>query len=244
MKLVNLGFVVGCAALGAISLSLSPAQAVAESASAVGIEEIVVTARRREETAQKVPIPISAFSGEQLRERGITEIKNIEQITPNMDFQNSGVNKGTAQIFLRGIGQVNWGPTQDPKVGTYVDRIYLGRPQGGVFDLFDVNLVEVLRGPQGTLFGRNTTAGLVHVITNDPSNEYEGKISLGFGNDGQQNTDALINVPIIDGVLAARLALQTRRDDGYMKDMSGRNWNETDSKSARGKELWTPTDNF
>ena len=103
------------------------------------LEEVVVTARRRAETAQDVPIPISALSSDQLRERGITEIKNIEQITPNLSFLNSGVNKGTAQIFLRGIGQVNWGPTQDPKVGTYIDGIYLGRPQGGVFDLFDID---------------------------------------------------------------------------------------------------------
>ncbi len=217
--------------------------AYAESASTSSLlEEIVVTARRREETAQEVPIPISAFSSEQLTERGITEIKNIEQITPNLDFQNSGVARGTAQIFLRGIGQVNWGPTQDPKVGTYVDGVYLGRPQGGVFDLFDVNRVEVLRGPQGTLFGRNTTAGLIQVITNNPVDTYEAKVQAGFGNDGQVSTDAVINVPIIDGVLAGRLAVQTRRDDGYMRDMSGRKWNETDSRSARGKLLWSPND--
>ena len=206
MKLVNLGYIFGCTIVCMVAISITPSQVRAESASARGgIEEIVVTARRREETAQKVPIPISAFSSEQLSERGITEIKNIEQITPNMDFQNSGTNKGAAQIFLRGIGQVNWGPTQDPKVGTYVDGVYLGRPQGGVFDLFDVDRVEVLRGPQGTLFGRNTTAGLIHVVTNNPTNEFEGKVSAGAGNDGQISTDAMINMPIIDGVLAGRL---------------------------------------
>ena len=129
-----------------------------EQASAGGIEEVVVTARRREETAQSVPIPISALSGDRLESRGITEIQNVEQLTPNMSFNESVVARGTAQVFLRGIGQINWGPTQDPKVGIYVDGVYLGRPQGSVFDFIDIDRVEVLRGPQGTLFGRNTTA--------------------------------------------------------------------------------------
>lgn len=239
-----LGYIAfGMGAFGILGGATLPSQVQAQSSSGA-LEEIVVTARRREETAQKVPIPISAYSSEQLTERGITELKNIEQITPNMDFQASGINKGTAVIFLRGIGQVNWGPTQDPKVGTYVDGVYLGRPQGGVFDLFDVDRVEVLRGPQGTLFGRNTTAGLVHVITKNPTQEYAAKMSVGVGNDKQRTTNLLLNAPLIDGVLAGRLAMQTRKDNGYMKDMSGREWNETDSKSARGKLLWTPSDSF
>ncbi len=220
---------------------LSPSEARAENASG-GIEEVVVTARRREETAQSVPIPISALSSDYLEERGITEIQNIEQVTPNLAFVDSISNSGAAQIFLRGIGQVNWGPTQDPKVGTYLDGVYLGRPQGSVFDLFDIERVEVLRGPQGTLFGRNTTAGLVHVITRDPTDEFEGKVRAGVGNNGQVTTDALINLPLIEGVLSGRFSMQTRRDDGWMTDRSGRKWNETDSKSARAKLLWTPTD--
>ena len=235
------------AIFGAISLVTSgglvllPSYAKAENAARV-IEEVVVTARRREETAQTVPIPISALSSDYLEERGITEIQNIEQVTPNLAFVDSISNSGAAQIFLRGIGQVNWGPTQDPKVGTYLDGVYLGRPQGSVFDLFDIERVEVLRGPQGTLFGRNTTAGLVHVITRDPTDEFEGKVRAGVGNNGQVTTDALINLPLIEGVLSGRFSMQTRRDDGWMKDRSGRKWNETDSKSARAKLLWTPTD--
>jgi iron complex outermembrane receptor protein len=235
---------VAMAGLFLLSFLSLPSNAQAESAGArnEAIEEVIVTARRREETAQSVPIPISALSGEYLTERGITEIKNIEQLTPNLSFISAGTNKGAAQVFLRGIGQVNWGPTQDPKVGIYVDGVYLGRPQGSVFDLFDVERVEVLRGPQGTLFGRNTTAGLLQVITKDPTDEFEAKIRGGFGNDGQIDGDAVINIPLIDGTLSSRFALQTRKADGYMKDMSGREWNATDSNSVRGKLLWTPTD--
>ena len=215
---VSAGLIVVMTASGSLLMS---GQASAEVASQ-GIEEVVVTARRREETAQTVPIPISALSSEYLEDRGITEIQRIEQVTPNLNFENSGVARQTAQIFLRGIGQVNWGPTQDPKVGTYLDGVYLGRPQGSVFDLFDIERVEVLRGPQGTLFGRNTTAGLVHVITRDPTDEFEGKVRVGTGNAGQMSTDAVLNIPMIEGVLAGRFSMNTRRDDGYMKDRSGR----------------------
>ena len=129
------------------------------------MEEIVVTARKREETAQSVPIPISALSEAQLEARNITDLQDVERITPNMDFESSAVGNQNTQVFIRGIGQVNWSTTQDPKIGIYIDGVYLSRPQGGLVDLMDVERVEVLRGPQGTLFGRNTTAGLVQIIT-------------------------------------------------------------------------------
>tara|TARA_B100000959_G_scaffold232576_1_gene249528 strand:- start:151 stop:2637 length:2487 start_codon:yes stop_codon:yes gene_type:complete len=241
LTFISLSYALALIFSGAVMLL--PQQALSEE-SAQGIEEVVVTARRREEISQEVPIPISALSAAYLEDRGITEIQRIEQVTPNLSFTNSSVSRNTAQVFLRGIGQVNWGPTQDPKVGTYIDGVYLGRPQGGVFDLFDIERVEVLRGPQGTLFGRNTTAGLVQVITRNPSDELEAKVRVGTGNAGQVTTDALLNIPLIEGVLAGRVSMQTRRDDGFMKDRSGRKWNETDSKSARAKLLWTPTDTF
>lgn len=207
-----------------------------------GIEEVVVTARRREESAQKVPIPISALSADQLLSRGITELQYIEQLTPNLSFNETVVARGTATVFLRGIGTINWSPNQDPKVGVYIDGVYLGRPQGQVFDLFDIERVEVLRGPQGTLYGRNTTAGLVHVITKKPESEFDATIRAGIGNAGRFTVDGMVNIPLIDDVLAARVAVQTRKDDGWMMDDGGREWNTTDSKSFRGTLLWTPSD--
>ena len=132
-----------------------------EEASGGVLEEIIVTARKREETAQSVPIPISALSEAQMEARNITDIQDIERITPNLDFEYSSVNNNNTQVFLRGIGQVNWSTTQDPKIGIYIDGVYLSRPQGGLIDVMDLERVEVLRGPQGTLFGRNTTAGLI-----------------------------------------------------------------------------------
>ena len=144
------------------------------------MEEIVVTARKREETAQSVPIPISALSEAQLEARNITDLQDVERITPNMDFETSAVGNQNTQVFIRGIGQVNWSTTQDPKIGIYIDGVYLSRPQGGLVDLMDVERVEVLRGPQGTLFGRNTTAGLIQIITKGPSQEQESYLKLGY----------------------------------------------------------------
>ena len=208
------------------------------------IEEVVVTARRREESAQSVPIPITAMTAEEMRERAANDLTDISRITPNMDYQKSASNRGAAQVFLRSIGQVNWAPTQDPKVGVYLDGVYLGRPQGAVFDIMDLERVEVLRGAQGTLFGRNTTAGLVHVITKKPTDEFEAEVRLNGGNEGQLGGGVVLNVPIAE-TFATRFSFQHRESDGYVNNReAGTDWNDEDSQMLRGSALWTPTDSF
>ncbi len=179
------------------------------------MEEIVVTARKREETAQSVPIPISALSEAQLEARNITDLQDVERITPNMDFETSAVGNQNTQVFIRGIGQVNWSTTQDPKIGIYIDGVYLSRPQGGLVDLMDVERVEVLRGPQGTLFGRNTTAGLIQIITKGPSQEQESYLKLGYGTDGHEMFGGMLNLPLSDN-MAARFAIYGKETDGFM----------------------------
>jgi iron complex outermembrane recepter protein len=119
-------------AFGLCGLAL-PASAAESDRSAAALEEVVVTARRREETAQSVPIPITALAGDDLRDRGAFTLKDIDRLTPNLDFSPSGSSRNSAQVFLRGIGQTNWSPPQDPKVGIYLDGVYLGRPQGSIF---------------------------------------------------------------------------------------------------------------
>ncbi|HEY5644580.1 MAG TPA: TonB-dependent receptor, partial [Pseudomonadales bacterium] len=221
-----------------------PVAAQAAESGAIGIEEVVVTARRREETAQSVPIPVTAMTGEELKDRVANDLTDLTRITPNMDYQKSASNRGTAQVFLRSIGQVNWSPTQDPKVGIYLDGVYLGRPQGSVFDIMDVDRIEVLRGPQGSLFGRNTTAGLVHIITRKPEDEFAAEVQVGGGNDGQINAGAVINIPITD-TLATRVSIQHRESDGYVKNVgAGKDWNDENSQLVRASALWTPTDTF
>ncbi len=221
---------------------VSGAQAAAGALSS--IEEVVVTARRREENVQEVPIPVTALSAQDLKDRAADDLRDLTRITPNLDFQSAASAKNTAQVFLRGIGQVNWAPTQDPKIGVYVDGVYLGRSQGAVFDFLDVARVEVLRGPQGTLFGRNTTAGLVHIISNRPQDAFDYAVSAGAGNDGGLRGSAMLNIPLGE-TLAARIAVQHRESDGYVENTAtGEKWNDENAQLGRLSLRWTPSDRF
>ncbi|SVC60026.1 uncharacterized protein METZ01_LOCUS312880, partial [marine metagenome] len=219
--------------LTAFSLLLFPYAILAADEEATGgvLEEIVVTARKREETSQSVPIPISALSEAQMEARNITDIQDVERITPNLDFENSVVNNNNTQVFLRGIGQVNWSTTQDPKIGIYIDGVYLSRPQGGLIDLMDLERVEVLRGPQGTLFGRNTTAGLIHLITKGPSQEQESYLKLGYGTDGHEMFGGMLNLPL-SGNVAARFAMYSKETDGYMLNAYNGNMHGNENSSS------------
>ncbi|NCF31979.1 MAG: TonB-dependent receptor [Proteobacteria bacterium] len=202
------------------------------------IEEVVVVARKREETAQSVPIPITALSEEQLDNRNITEIQDLEKLSPNTSINYSAVNGTAISVFMRGIGQTNWSATQDPKIGIYVDDVYLSRPQGGLLDMMDVNRVEILRGPQGTLFGRNTTAGLIQIINNKPTMESETSIRLGAGTRGHQRYGFTINRALSDTV-AARVALFGKNTDGYIiNSVTGKDRGNEDSLSYRASLLW------
>ena len=196
-------------------------------------DEVVVTARKREETAQSVPIPISALGGDQLESRNITEIADVTKLTPNLNFAAQGINSTVTNVFLRGIGQSNWSETQDPKIGIYIDGVYLSRPQGGMVDLIDVDRVEVLRGPQGTLFGRNTTAGLIHIITKDPTEALEGFANVGLGTEGHVVVRGVLNVPMTDK-LSGRFAVMSKETDGFIKNqITGEDQGNEDSQSFR-----------
>jgi len=202
-------------------------------------DEVVVTARKREESAQSVPIPISALDGDRLESRNITEIADITKLTPNLNFSAQGINSTVTNVFLRGIGQSNWSETQDPKIGIYIDGVYLSRPQGGMVDLIDVDRVEVLRGPQGTLFGRNTTAGLIHIITKDPTEALEGFANLGIGTEGHIVMRGVLNVPMGDK-LSARFAVMSKETDGFIKNqITGEDQGNEDSQSFRASFKYT-----
>ena len=221
-------------AVAAASLGISvPASAQNDAADRI-FEEVVVTARQREERAQTVPIPITALSAEQLVTRNLMEVRDVEKLSPNTSIDYSAVNGNAIQVFIRGIGQTNWAATQDPKIGMYVDGVYFSRPQGALVDFNDVERVEVLRGPQGTLFGRNTTAGLIHIINNRPSTDgFESDITLGAGNDGQSNYGLVVNAPLSEN-WAARLALSGQQADGVMiNSFTGKDRGNEDSTNAR-----------
>lgn len=132
------------------------------------LEEVMVTARKREENLQSTPIAVSAFTGNELENRQITSTDQLSEVTPNLTFDSVSPASGSSsagQIFIRGIGQTDFTPVTDPGVGLYIDGVYMARSVGAVLDFLDVERIEILRGPQGTLFGRNTIGGAISIFS-------------------------------------------------------------------------------
>jgi iron complex outermembrane recepter protein len=154
--------------------------------------EIVVTAQRREETLRDVPISITALSGDTLAEAGIQDTERLSNLTPGLLVQRSVVGK----ISIRGVGNENYTISGDPGVAVHSDGIYVARAAAGLFDLFDISRVEVLRGPQGTLYGRNATGGVINVIPNAPDDEYAGRVAAEYGNYGAIRLEGMVNAAL------------------------------------------------
>ncbi|MBL4680248.1 MAG: TonB-dependent receptor [Pseudomonadales bacterium] len=158
------------------------------------IEEIVVTAQKREENLQDVSIAATAFSGESLKNVGFQEGLTITQQVPNMNFFAIFGEASSPSISLRGISLVNFSDSWEAPVSLYVDDVYRGKPSDSAIQLFDVSRVEVLRGPQGTLFGRNNTDGLVHHITNNPGDEFDANVSVQAGTYNQRIVEGMVDL--------------------------------------------------
>ncbi|MDX3882928.1 TonB-dependent receptor [Sphingomonas fennica] len=198
-----------------------------------GIDDIVVTAQRRQESVQNVPIAISAFSGDQLRNQGVSNTLELGRFVPNLvSMNNTGIGSANA-FYLRGLGNTETIPTFDPPVGTYVDDIYLSRQNANNINLFDVERVEVLRGPQGTLFGRNTTGGAVSVILKEPGKEFGGFAEVGYGRYNKRVARASVDVPLADS-FAIKISGYWQNDDGYVKNVTtGQRLNDDDGWGVR-----------
>jgi iron complex outermembrane recepter protein len=180
------------------------------------IEEVIVIARRREEPLQQVPISITAFSANDIKAMSLTNLKELGQFTPNLTFFNDGQTGSTSAIvFIRGVGQVDPGYSWDPGVGIYMDGVYLGRMQGNNMDLGELERVEVLRGPQGTLYGRNTIGGASNLVSTKPTDELEGFAEITIGGFDRRDARASINLPLVPGKLAVRATAVTRNRDGF-----------------------------
>ncbi|GAB3092420.1 TonB-dependent receptor [Aestuariicella hydrocarbonica] len=221
----------------AIALA-SPLSAVHVNASAL-MEEIVVTAQKREENLQDVPISISAFSGDALKEMGAESISDLGRATAGVEMNNESVTQPSYSI--RGIQTDDFTVGSDPAVALYVDGVYAARGAGAEIPLDDVERIEILKGPQGTLFGRNATGGAIHYITKKPSQETEGSISGSLGDYNKQKLDFTYNTPISDTV-AIRVGGSMNRRDGFIENTNGPDLNDIDSKSFRASVLWTPSD--
>ena len=181
------------------------------------LEEITVTARRVEENPQDVPISISALSAETLERRQILNTVDLGKVSPNLEFANNAplaANNASSMVFIRGIGQISPLSNVDPGVGLYIDEVYVGQSVGGSMELRDIANVQVLRGPQGTLFGRNTVGGAVLLTTTEPGDTFGGKVRGHTGSDGLLELFGGVDLPVAEQ-LKIRLSYGLKQQDGY-----------------------------
>lgn len=212
-----------------------------------GNEVIVVTARKREENLQDTPISITAFSEKGLESRQITKVSGVAQLTPSLTFEEAAPisgNSAVAVLFIRGIGQVESIPTVDLGVGLYVDGVYLARSVGGVLDLVDAERIEILRGPQGTLFGRNTIGGAISITSKKPDEYWAGQGSILYGSDNHVVAKGSLNIPLSDNLFLKTSGAYTLQDGYVAKPANGRDTGDQNRLSLRSHLRATPTDNL
>ncbi|CAM8648145.1 MULTISPECIES: TonB-dependent receptor [Sphingobium] len=207
-------------------------------------EVIVVTARRRQETAQEVPLAISVVKGDSIEATGNFNIVKLQQLAPTLQVYTT--NPRNTSVNIRGLG-VPFGLTSDgfeQGVGIYVDDVYNSRVAAATFDFLDVAQVEVLRGPQGTLYGKNTTAGAINITTNQPTFDFEGRAELTVGNLNYKQAKAAVSGPLTD-TIAARIAIAATTRRGTLYNVTSQRWiNEQDNLGIRGQLLFKPNDDF
>ena len=229
-----------------VALLSSPAvgwarQAAPADTSATAIEEIVVTAQKRSENVQDVPIAIAALGQQQLQAAGVTDTSDLKAAVPALNFTVAAGGYGLPRI--RGVGATGQGPGMENPVAVYIDGVYYGASTGVLQNLYDVDQIAVLKGPQGTLFGRNATGGLIQVSTLAPSHTPRVKAEVGYGNYGSVSTGAFVTGGLSDTLSASLSGQYEKRSDGYGKNLftghdvqDGRTW------MGRAKLLWEPRD--
>lgn len=206
------------------------------------LEEIVVTARKVRESVQTVPIAISAMSGDQMLRQGVQSVADIQYTVPSLVFSQTATSSFSPLVSLRGQTQGTIAISVDPSVGVYFDGVYLPGTTGLMSDmLLDIDRVEVLKGPQGTLFGRNTTGGAISINTKAPTGSVEGQATIGIGDYGRRIASGVINVPLVANKVNMRLVAGISERDGYGEDI-GRKVNVGDQNlsSVRGALALTP----
>ncbi len=225
---------------GALSMTAAlPAQAADATAPATQpqpetLGAVVVTAQKREQKLEDVPVAVTAITSRQLETRGIEDIADLSALAPGLQVEQSPSNRGVAQVAIRGNVQINPAIYWDTAVGTYLDGVFLGKAQGSVFDVVDLNRVEVLRGPQGTLYGRNTIGGAINLVTREPTGELGVTASAGGGNYGAHVEKVSLDLPKFSIVSLAFGALSDQRD-GWVKTTPG---SSVDSLNNRGNSAF------
>jgi len=226
--------------LSALSAVLGTAQAQSPEAPAAPatepsavLETVTVTAQKREEKLQDVPIAITAMGAQQLESRGIDNVADLSALAPGLQVNRSPSNDSISQITIRGNSQINPAIYWDPAVGIYLDGVYLGKAQGTVFDVVELNRVEVLRGPQGTLYGRNTIGGAINLVTRAPTGEWGGKVSTSVGNFGAWVREASVDLPAF-GIAKLAFAIRDEQRDGWVETTPGSSVPEMNDRNSDG----------
>lgn len=244
----------GCAGASMIALSMTMlsgtamAQTAPAEAEDTGLGEIIVTARRVEENLQDVPVAVTAFSATDLENQNVQRVQDLANFTPGLAIRPGQSTPSAVTITLRGQVQTDILATLDPSVGTYVDGVYWARAYGLNSDILDVSSVQVLKGPQGTLFGRNTTGGALLINTNDPDlKNTGGKLSVGYGRFNELAVTAVSNFVIVDDKISLRLAGQRFERDGYTTNTTAATTalagNSVVKRSFLGSQLGRKLDN-
>jgi iron complex outermembrane receptor protein len=209
------------------------------------LEDVVVTARRTSEQLQITPVAVTALSGEALDRQQIVDIRGLERSAPDLSIKGGAAGPSSlVYLAIRGEAQDQPNSASDPAVGIYVDGVYIARPVADNLSMYDISQAEVLRGPQGTLFGRNTTGGAINVTTNAPTGIYEGSVTVGAGNYNSRLVNAVLNVPIQGDELAVRGVVNYMAHDGYgyAVELHRPIGNQNGDYYGRAELLWAPSD--
>jgi iron complex outermembrane receptor protein len=205
-----------------------------------GAGEIVVTAQRRSERARDVPISLTVQSAEQLQTKGIGQLRELEVVTPGLSTARNGNN---FQPAIRGVTSVDSNPGNDPNVSLYIDGVYRPNATANFVDLPDVDRIEVLKGPQGTLFGRNATGGAIRIETRKPTFDFTGDLQASYGSFDDKTVQGFVSVPIVDQIAAFSVSGLYEKSDGYLHDaITGKRFGGVDTKFIHAKLLLQPTD--
>jgi iron complex outermembrane receptor protein len=232
---------------GTAAAQAPPPPAAGSEEIAEGLESIIVTARRRAESLQDTPVAITALSADALERQQIVSTTDLDKVAPNLQFHSYGTltgNNSAAQVFIRGIGQTDATAAVDPGVGVYIDDVYMGRSVGAAMEFRDIANVQILRGPQGTLFGRNTIGGAVLLTTNEPGTDAGNSVRVGLGDDDLREAFGAFDIPL-GGDWSARLALGMRQRDGYVTRVSdGEDLGDEDMYTGQVALRWKPSDSL
>ena len=199
----------------------------------LALEEVVVTAQKREESLQDTPIAISAFTSENLEQIGAFGAIDVGEYTPNAVITRSLGSTANIRVSIRGRGTAEPSLAVDPKVGVYLDGAYIARNAGAVFDVVDLERVEVLRGPQGTLFGRNPTGGAILFRSNTPHDQFASSIRATLGNNDLTEFQGFLNVPVNDTLMLRLAGISNDYDGDANNNFDGSDANKTDTYSGR-----------